>query len=92
MDTVPDQLTQAAHGTRAAEENGVVFKLRHTVMVKHTTGGSINVWEWVLGLAVLCQDTGRLLVKAVNELEDWVGCHFWASVTKLSESSKTGVL
>jgi len=72
VDTVPDQLTQATHGTRATKENGVVFELSHTVVVKYTTGGSIHVREWVLGLAVLCQDTGGLLVKAINESNSFV--------------------
>lgn len=70
--TVNDELRKDTNGAGNTEENGVVAGLGETVVLEEDTGVGIDVWIWVLGLAVLSENTWGDLVDLGDELEHWV--------------------
>jgi hypothetical protein len=57
--TVPDELSDTAHGARDTKDDGVVLELGEAVVVEERAGSGVDVGERVLGLAVLGENAGR---------------------------------
>jgi hypothetical protein len=84
-------LRKDTNGSRDTKEDGVVRLFSEAVVLKEDTGVRVDVWPWVLGLAVLGQDAWGDLVDGGDQVEEVIVRHVLEGKLSLSGVSWVGL-
>jgi hypothetical protein len=69
---VDNELRKDSESAGDSKEDRVIVGFGETVVLEKNTGVGVNVGVWVLGLAVLGEDTWGNLVDLADKVEHWV--------------------